>query len=103
MVLLIWILLLLAVLVSGKRKNSCILVHEDYRYNRNKTFKNFHYWRCCKRKECNGSVTTNKFDLKSANPDIRIERSVPHNHAPQSDLVYASNALREMTDAVKRD
>ena len=37
MVYLIWILLLLAVLVSGKRKSSCVLVHEDYRGNKDKT------------------------------------------------------------------
>ena len=31
----ICILLLLAVLVIGTRKNSCVFVHEDYRYNKN--------------------------------------------------------------------
>lgn len=37
MAFLICILLLLAVLIIGTRKNSCVLVHEDYRYNKNNT------------------------------------------------------------------
>ena len=66
MAFLICILLLLAVLVIGTRKNSCVLVHEDYRYNKNNTSG---FW--CRQSRCESALQKKK---KWRNMESRINR-----------------------------
>ena len=62
----------MAYLMEGINRGK-ILVHQGYRYQKNKEAVNFIYWRCWK-KICRAPLTTNLFDLDDRNPTINVLR-----------------------------
>ena len=88
---------------SQKRRNSKVLVNDNFKYIKNKVTKTNIHWRCWRKTNCSGKVTTNIFDITSDNPDIQINNSTPHNHTDEHDMLYHMELKRSMDDAIERD
>ncbi|KAI8517541.1 hypothetical protein Bbelb_035580 [Branchiostoma belcheri] len=89
----------MAYLMPGLRGGK-VLIHEGYRYRRNKPFKNKMYWKCW-RSTCNAPLQTLLFDMEAPNPVIQVS---PHlNHGPKDESVEARRVTCRMLAAVEAD
>ena len=57
-------------LVRGNRGGK-VLIHEGYRYQKNRARNDAIYWRCW-RVDCRAPLQTNLFDIDDENPNIRV-------------------------------
>ena len=56
-----------------------VLIHNGYKYQKNRTRPRAIYWRCW-RKECRTNLQTNLIDLEDQNPNIVILQEGQHIH-----------------------
>lgn len=83
---------------SGRGK---ILIHENYRYHRNKTRLDRIYWRCGLT-HCRASLTTNNFD-NGQNIPINVLRVAEHDHIPEIGRIHHQQHVNGMRERIRAD
>ena len=93
---------------EGARRKSRVLVHDQYKYLKNKTVKNAVYWRC-HRETCQVTMSTALYDTSAAlpNPNVFVKNPpVPHCHPPDTTLInkeeFRSSALEMIAQDTAR-
>ena len=84
-------------------RSSKILVHENFRYQKNKVTKTKIHWRCW-RQDCRAYLQTLLFDLDEEDPDIQII-GVPgeHNHAEDREVIDRIKMKGRMNETIRND
>ena len=77
----------MAYVVAGNRKGK-ILIHNGYRYQRNKQRGNKIYWRCWRFPNCSVYLHTHLFNVDANNPAIQLfAQPAQHDHGPEDDVI----------------
>ena len=79
-----------------------ILVHEGFRYQKNKAKQDRIYWRCW-RKTCNAFIQTEPFDIDEANVRINIIHVSNHNHPNDTNLIETTALTQTMIEEIETD
>jgi hypothetical protein len=76
-----------------------VLIHDGYRYQKNKTTDNTIYWRCW-RQECRVPLKTDLFDQGE---DINVIESRDHDHPEDHEIIQENNIKNRMFEKVIDD
>ena len=103
MLLSFWLTIVITARLQPGKGRGRILVHDGFRYQRNKTIKDTKiFWRCW-RKSCAVILQTSVFNMDEHDPDITILHLPEHNHGSDGDIVSASDVVQRMTRAIEAD
>ena len=91
----------MAYLIAVKRGK--VLVHNGFRYQKNKVTASAIWWRCW-RKACGAYLKTNIFDLNQNNPDIEfITDHAHHGHGEDDAKIQSDMAREELKQSILDD
>ena len=86
-------------LVEGNRGGSA-LIHDGYKYQKNKKRNGFIYWRCW-RKECGTSLKTNNFVDNGG--DIHVIAIGEHEHNQDDIIISQQDVINEIRREVEEN
>ena len=91
-------------IIRGRRSlNSKLLVHDDFRYQKNSAPNNSIYWRCW-RKDCRSRLITNQFNLNNPQANIQVTFNAGnHNHPREARQIEELDAVNTMKDTIVQD
>ena len=87
-------------LMDGVRRNSKLLIYNDYIYYKNRTRNEVIYWKCSQ-KHCETYLKTNKFEIFSDTPDIVILQEGDHLHDTKRTLITQNHLKNQMKHSIK--
>ena len=87
-------------IAAGSRKGSKVLIHNGYKYQKNKVSNNIIFWRCW-RKDCRSFLKTRDFDMDNPNANIVVQREDVHGHDEDDDIINADNFKASLREGIE--
>lgn len=84
---------------SGRGK---LLIHNGYRYQRNRTRRHCIYWRCSST-QCQATLSSQVFDMNNPPQDIDINYASEHNHPPEIRRIQRQNTVNAIQEEIHND